>query len=257
MDENATLSEPLEDYLEVIARLVKEQGSARVRDIADTLDVHKSTVTAALHKLADKGLVMYSPYKRPVLTAEGRKTAGEISNRHRVLARFFSNVLLLSSEKAAETACRLEHAMDEDALKRLYRFQEFIENCPRGGANWIRGFQYYCEGDGTTDNCERCIALCLEEYQANKNNKTSTQHREEKSTVKSLKDVEPGSSAKIYRISNAVKVRRRLLDMGFVKGTRVDVLKVAPLGDPIEIKVKGYNLTLRKDEADAIEVEEM
>lgn len=75
--------------------------------------------------------------------------------------------------------------------------------------------------------------------------------------MKSLKDIEPGSSAHITRVSNTGKARRRLLDMGLVKGTRVDVVKVAPLGDPIEIKVKGYNLTLRQEEADSIEVEEV
>ena len=70
-----------------------------------------------------------------------------------------------------------------------------------------------------------------------------------------LKDIKPGNAAKIARINGAGPVKRRIMDMGLTKGTEVTVRKVAPLGDPIELTVRGYELSIRKDEAAAIDVE--
>ena len=69
-----------------------------------------------------------------------------------------------------------------------------------------------------------------------------------------LKEVKAGDTAKIARINGAGPVKRRIMDMGLTKGTEVVVRKIAPLGDPIELTVRGYELSIRKDEAAAIEV---
>ena len=70
-----------------------------------------------------------------------------------------------------------------------------------------------------------------------------------------LDKMKPGQRGKIARVGGAGAVSRRLVDMGVVRGTTVEVIKVAPLGDPIEVKLKGYNLSLRKEEAAGIKVE--
>ena len=70
-----------------------------------------------------------------------------------------------------------------------------------------------------------------------------------------LKDIKPGNSAKVVRINGAGPVKRRIMDLGLTKGTEVTVRKIAPLGDPIELTVRGYELSIRKDEAAAIDVE--
>jgi len=70
-----------------------------------------------------------------------------------------------------------------------------------------------------------------------------------------LKDIKPGSTVKVVRINGTGPVKRRIMDMGLTKGTEVAVRKVAPLGDPIELTVRGYELSIRKDEATAIDVE--
>jgi len=70
-----------------------------------------------------------------------------------------------------------------------------------------------------------------------------------------LASLKPGGKASIVKIAGGGSVRRRLLDMGAVAGTVVEVERVAPLGDPIEVKIKGYHLTLRKEEAERITVE--
>lgn len=73
--------------------------------------------------------------------------------------------------------------------------------------------------------------------------------------VKQLSELKKGDRGKIIKVSGKGSVHRRLLDMGLVSGSEVEMQRVAPLGDPIEIKVKGYNLSLRKEEASAIDVE--
>ena len=70
-----------------------------------------------------------------------------------------------------------------------------------------------------------------------------------------LSEVKVGESVKIVRIGGNGQVKRRVMDMGLTKGTEVAVRKIAPLGDPIELTVRGYELSIRKDEASIIEVE--
>ena len=73
--------------------------------------------------------------------------------------------------------------------------------------------------------------------------------------MKTLKDIAPGKSATVVRLHGEGAVKRRIMDMGITKGVEVYVRKVAPLGDPVEINVRGYELSLRKADAQMIEVE--
>ena len=73
--------------------------------------------------------------------------------------------------------------------------------------------------------------------------------------MRSLRDVKIGESAVVKKLYGEGALRRRIMDMGITKGVTVKVRKTAPLGDPIEITVRGYELTLRKDDAANIEVE--
>lgn len=72
---------------------------------------------------------------------------------------------------------------------------------------------------------------------------------------RSLKELEPGQKAKIVKITGGGPIRRRIMDMGLVVGSEVEMERYAPLGDPVEIKLKGYHLSLRKDEAENIIIE--
>ena len=72
--------------------------------------------------------------------------------------------------------------------------------------------------------------------------------------MKTLKDVQIGESAQVVRVHGHGKMRRRLMDMGITKNVEIFVRKVAPLGDPIEVNLRGYELSLRKDDAEIIEV---
>ena len=74
-------------------------------------------------------------------------------------------------------------------------------------------------------------------------------------SMATLKDVKCGNTAKVLKIHGEGAVKRRIMDMGITKGTEIYVRKVAPLGDPIEVTVRRYELSLRKADAEMIEVE--
>jgi len=73
--------------------------------------------------------------------------------------------------------------------------------------------------------------------------------------MQTLKEVRPSAKAVVVKLHGEGATRRRIMDMGLTKGTEVYVRKVAPLGDPIEVTVRGYELSLRKEDAAMIEVE--
>ena len=73
--------------------------------------------------------------------------------------------------------------------------------------------------------------------------------------MKTLREAKIGETVKVVKLHGEGAIKRRIMDMGITKGTEVFVRKVAPLGDPVEITVRGYELSLRKADADMIEVE--
>ena len=73
--------------------------------------------------------------------------------------------------------------------------------------------------------------------------------------MKTLKDAKVGETVTVKRLHGEGPVKRRIMDMGITKGVQVHIRKVAPLGDPVEITVRGYELSIRKADADRIEVE--
>ena len=73
--------------------------------------------------------------------------------------------------------------------------------------------------------------------------------------MKTLKDVRIGETVRVTKVGGEGALKRRIMDMGITKGVSIRVMKVAPLGDPVEITVRGYELTLRKADCEKIEVE--
>ena len=73
--------------------------------------------------------------------------------------------------------------------------------------------------------------------------------------MKTLKELKVGQTAKVVQLHGEGAIKRRIMDMGITKGTEVFVRKVAPLGDPFELTVRGYELSLRKSDAEMIEIE--
>lgn len=120
MDEQQTrLSSSTEDYIEVIGHLCSRNGFAQVSEIAEMMGVKKPSVTVAMRRLADCGMVDYRPYSPIRLTEKGRLYADGIIRAHRVLHRFMTDVAGLSSERAGEVACRIEHLLTREEIEKI------------------------------------------------------------------------------------------------------------------------------------------
>lgn len=78
--------------------------------------------------------------------------------------------------------------------------------------------------------------------------------REINSTIRTLTDIPVGGLARVTRVNGTGRVTQRLMEMGIIPGVALKVIKAAPFGDPIEVRLRGYSLAMRKSEADAIEV---
>jgi len=141
----------MEDYLEAIAKL---------GEVETELGVKKPSVSAALYKLSEDGLVEHRKYGHVELTGEGQRIAEDVIHRHEVLFRFLSEILGVDREIAQVDACKLEHWLSESSILRLTKFVEFILTCPRGEAVLLEGFNYYFENG---ERIEELVAKCLEE----------------------------------------------------------------------------------------------
>jgi DtxR family transcriptional regulator, Mn-dependent transcriptional regulator len=243
-----TLSESLEDYLEAIFHISAEKQAAKAKDIAKRMKVGASSVTGALHQLADRKLINYSPYDLITLTAQGREIAEGVVKRHTILKDFFVRVLSVDREQAEHAACQMEHAVTADILERFTRFIEFVDTCPRAGSKWIQGFGYLCDHEHEPANCKRCVTQTLEDIEEKIQGATTM------GNTKKLNQIPPGSKARITGLSLTGDTARRFSEMGVITGSIVKVERIAPLGDPVEITVKGYQLSLRKADLDQIEV---
>lgn len=117
------LSRSAEDYLEAIGHLCRENGRAQVSDVAAMLNVKKPSVTAAVHQLAEEGLITYRRYAPIELTAKGQQYAERVIRAHGILQRFLVESAGLSTSRADDIACHMEHLLTmeeiEDIEKRL------------------------------------------------------------------------------------------------------------------------------------------
>ncbi len=166
MKEKMQLSESLEDYLEVILELEKINKVARAKDIAKKLNVQRGSVTGSLKNLGEKGLINYEPYSFITLTEKGARIAKRIKKRHTILKDFLTQILQIDEKNAEKTACRMEHVINEHSFKRLVRFFDFVNQCPRTSSDWLNLFEKSC-GDKkpTWGKCNKCIDKCKARHQ--------------------------------------------------------------------------------------------
>jgi DtxR family Mn-dependent transcriptional regulator len=143
----------MEDYLEAIFNLDKEKRVVRVRDIAKKLGVRMPTVTSMLKTLNKRELIDYEKYEYLELTEKGKAVGKEIHRRHCVLRTFLTDILNIDTKIADEEACMMEHAVSASTLDRLVAFMEFVQSCPRAGANWLDRFDTYTEQGRDKTKC--------------------------------------------------------------------------------------------------------
>ncbi len=235
-----TFSESLEDYLEIIYQLIREKTVARVKDIAEHRSVAMSSVVTALKRLERENLIVYHAREFVQLTPEGEKLAVRIVSRHEFFKSFLVSLLNVSEDTAEKDACSIEHHISPETLRKLVGFFEFIDTLH---PNIKTGFLDYCNHIGNQLNDISCHS-------------PTCPYREERKkqleTARSLSHLKPGERGHVWRLLGTPVIRQRLIDMGLLPNVEVTIERVAPLGDPIEIKLRGYHLSLRKGEADAI-----
>jgi DtxR family Mn-dependent transcriptional regulator len=250
MAQAGQLSASLEDYLEAIFNIIAEKGGVRAKDIAKYLGVKAGSVTTALQALSRTEHINYQPYEVITLTSKGLEQAKGIIRKHEILRDFFVEILGADMEVAEVGACKIEHVIGDELFKRLISFTEFIQACPRCGNDMIEKFQGYFDKNEPCGlgQCQQCMDKGIEHLKGEK-------RRMSQSVLQvSLLDIPNGSKCIVKKIKKKASATKRLVEMGISRGSLIEVERVAPLGDPIEIKVKGYHLSIRKEEAQNIEV---
>jgi DtxR family Mn-dependent transcriptional regulator len=130
--DDAKLSPVMEDYLKTIFHLLQEEGEATTNGIAGALGVSAPTVTQAIKKLADRGMVEYTPYRGVVLTSSGKLTALEIIRHHRLIERYLHEALGLSWDVVHREAERWEHMLSDEVEERMARALNHPTRDPHG-----------------------------------------------------------------------------------------------------------------------------
>lgn len=117
-----TLTESLEDYIEAIYELAQSKGIVRVKDVARKLGVTMPSVNGALKNLEAKGLITHEKYECIEISNKGAMIASVILNRHKTIFTFLNEVLDVEQETAELEACKIEHDLSVETLKKLSDF---------------------------------------------------------------------------------------------------------------------------------------
>ena len=241
MSSDNVLTSALEDYLETIFELVRDQKFARVKDIARARKVRAGSVTPAMKRLADLGLIRYVQREYIDLTPQGEVEARRVYARHQLMTRFFEQILGVESAAAEADACAMEHNLSAEGMDRLTRLFEFLDLCPEGQSILDRFHQCPLVHGGQTTDCTACSWAGRDDQ---------CQHL--KRTDVAVSELKPGQQGRVTHVNGTGAIRQRMLDMGILPNVLVEVERRAPGGDPIWIKLQGFQLSLRRKEAEAV-----
>lgn len=234
------ISAALEDYLETIYGLVRDNKLARVKDIARARGVRSGSVTPAMKRLSELGLIRYVQREYIDLTANGEQLARRVFARHQLLTRFFEEILGMENETAEGDACAMEHSLSPSGMDRLARLFEFLRVCPEGSELLQKFHRCSVVHQKHTTN-ESCTCA----------NRSALCHLHGQPNI-AVADLAAGQRGQVTHINGSGAVRQRMLDMGILPDVIVEVERRAPAGDPIWIKLQGFQLSLRKKEAAAV-----
>jgi len=214
---NKDLGEKIEECLEVLFRLERNNKRVKTTELAEKLGSPLSSMTVLLQRLANMGLVDYEPYKGVKLTDEGRKVAVKIIRRHRLSERFLTDILGLNWCEVHEHACKLEHAITDKIEEKLDEKLGGPTVCPHGNPIPTSSGEIIFEED-----------LPLSELQPT-----------EEAIISRIVDENP-------------TLLRRLIAIGILPGVKIIVKEKSPLGGALVLKVGDYEVALGRDVASKI-----
>lgn len=245
--DTAELTHSAAHYLTTIMHLRNRQGYARVTDLAEHLGVSRGAASRAATLLKERGWIEEDPNRMLLLTEPGREVASAVERNYLIMECFLEDILGVPGEVAHRDACKLEHLLSGQTGGALFRLIQVLNESPtllkkiQARVAEIPDNDWAGDGAAPSDPAMRLKADDLETAPAE--------------PAQTLADLEAGRSAVVRRVRGHGAVHRRLLDMGITKGAEVRLEQVAPLGDPIKIRIRGYDLSLRKSEARMVELE--
>jgi DtxR family Mn-dependent transcriptional regulator len=203
------VTQVVEEYLEGIYRLQEKSGVARTSDIVKLLQVVPGTVTNTVERLEKEGMLRHEPYKGVKLTDKGRKIALDVIRRHRLSERLLTDFIRVDWDKAHDAACKLEHGITDDVIKKLEKALGHPKTCPHGNP-----IPTACGG-------------IVEE----KSEPLSTFDSKESGVIVKIKD-------------ETSEVLEYIAALGLLPGASIEIVERAPFDGPMTVKVGGANHAL-------------
>ncbi len=201
-----------EDYLLAIYRLNKEGGPAKTTDVAEALDVSPASVTEMVKRLSEDGLVEYERYRGANLTPKGYRHAHRMHRKHRLVEKFFVEVLEADVDAAHSSACSIEHNFSDEAARKL------------------------CRIIGSPDDECGCDDLCEDLCD---NRKLGGQR---------LSELKEGETARVsHLICDSPEKVRKLIAMGLVPGRMVKLEGGMPMKGPMVIRMEDSLVALDRE----------
>ncbi len=197
-------SESAEDYLKTIWNMGGTRGAVSTGALATRLGISPVSAHEMIRKLAEQGLVEYTPYRGVSLTPAGLRAAQSVFRRHRLWERFLHDWLGLPWARVHEEAERLEHATSQEVSERLAQFLNYPKECPHGYP--IVQEAHACEDEA----------------------------------VRSLLELSAGEHAEIERVpEDSAQMLEYLDQLGLRPGAQVTLVEIAPFDGPVTIELAG------------------
>ncbi len=240
MLDNDRLSENSEEYLEILYKL--NHSGERVSTSAITESTNFTPVVSVpkiLQKLDKKKDINYSPNNGANLTDQGHSTDKKISRKNKWFERFFYDILKIKKDRIRRQACELKYSLSGKRERVLCQLTEHSDKYPDN-------YNPIPANDLKYTSCEECL-----KQQKKGIGNIGTRERNSFSLV----DLKERNRGRVVSIRGNNKVIRRLLDMGITPNAIIKIIKVAPLGGPVEISVRDSNLALGRSIASNVFVE--
>jgi DtxR family transcriptional regulator, Mn-dependent transcriptional regulator len=232
-------SENTEEYLEILYKLIRSGKRVSTSAITEKTNFTTASVTQMPQKLDSKRDINYSPNNGASLTDKGIAIGKRITGKHRWFDRFFYNILKIKKDRVQKQACEIESSLFGKRERALCQLLEHPDKYPDN-------YNPIPANDLRFSSCEECL-----KQQGKGLSKIGTLE----SNSLSLVNLKERNSGRVVSIRGNHKVIRRLLDMGITPNATIKIIKVAPLGGPVEISVRGSNLALGRSIASNVFVD--
>lgn len=222
------ISENIEEYLETIYKKSLKDNMAKTTEISKDLNIAPGSVTQMLKKLEEEGYVNYYQYRGVQLTDKGYKVAVSIVRKHRLIETFLYQTLGLKMEDLHEQACAMEHALSDEAERKLCQLLDYPDQCP--------------DDHNIIPICGLDIPTC---YECSKISNIEDIPKRFENLV-AVGDMSSNSVGIIKFIRGDNEKIQELLDLGITLDTEITLINSSPLNSPVKVLVLDKEISLDK-----------